>query len=146
MTIQSLARTDVVTVAPDTPVTAAASLMSEKNVGCVVVVDDERSVLGVLTDRDIAVNVVGAARDPTELVAADAMSDDPFTLPADAGVFRAIHAMRDAGVRRAPIVDGNALSGIVTLDDLLVLLAGEFDDLATIVKSESPPYPEVERP
>lgn len=146
MTIQSLARTTVVTAGPDSPLTAAAALMGEKHVGSVVVVDDDETVVGVLTDRDVAVDVVGAARDPTDLVVADVMSDDPFTMPADAGVFETIHEMRDAEVRRVPIVEDGSLSGIVTLDDLLVLLAGEFDDLAAIVKAESPPFSEVERP
>lgn len=146
MTIQSLARTDVVTVGPDTPITAAAAMMGEKRVGSVVVIDEKHRVIGVLTDRDIAVDVVGAARDPSELSAGDAMTDEPFTLDAEVGVFQAIHAMRDAGVRRAPVVADDKLTGIVTLDDLLVLLAGEFDDLAAIVKAESPPYPEVVEP
>jgi CBS domain-containing protein len=144
MTIQSLARTAVITAGPDTPVAAAAATMGEKQVGCVVVVDDGETVLGILTDRDVAVNVVGAARDPADLVVADVMTADPFTLPTDAGVFQSIHAMRDASVRRAPVVEDGRLVGIVTLDDLLVLLAGEFGDLAAIVQAESPPYSEVQ--
>lgn len=146
MTIATLARTDVVTAGPDTPLVDVASQMGKKNVGCVVVVDAAKKVHGLVTDRDITVSVVGMNKDPKTLTAGDVMSKQPFTAEADTGIFQCINAMRDAEVRRCPVVKNDKLMGIVTMDDLLVLLSGEFADLAAIAQAESPPYAKAGKP
>jgi CBS domain-containing protein len=56
------------------------------------------------------------------------------------GIYEAILAATDAGVRRIPVVDGDELVGIVTLDDITVLLARELNDVAGVIQGESPPY------
>lgn len=140
MTIMDLARTAVITVPPDAGVNHVAQLMAEESVGSVVVVDGDQPT-GLITDRDLALEVVGAGRDPTALTAADVMAADPFTVTEDAGLYEALQATRDAGVRRVPIVtDSGTLAGIVTLDDFVVLLAREFGDVADVVEAESPAY------
>lgn len=69
------------------------------------------------------------------------MVTDLFTLDEDDGVFEAMQATAEEHVRRAPVVDADGtLCGIVTLDDVLVLLVEEFARLAEIIRSESPPY------
>lgn len=139
MTIQAVAREDVFTVAPDTTVVDIADLMAREQVGSTVVVDGDHPI-GIVTDRDLALDVIGVGADPAEKTARDVMHADLFTVEADTGVFEAINEMCEAGVRRVPIVDGDVLVGIVTMDDLLVLLAGELTNLASIIQSESPPY------
>lgn len=141
MTIHAVAREAVVTVGPRTNVVDVADVMAREQVGSVVVLDDERPV-GIVTDRDLAIDVLGVGGDPMEVTAGDVMQDDLFSVEASTGVFEAINEMCDAGVRRVPVVEGDVLVGIVTLDDLLVLLAGELADLASIVEAESPPYAE----
>lgn len=139
MTIQAVAREEVLTVTPETPVVEIADKLAHRRVGSAIVVEGDRPV-GIVTDRDLAIDVLGVAADPAETVARDIMHGDLFTVEADNGVFETINEMREAGVRRVPLVDGDALVGIVTLDDLLVLLAGELDNLSSIIQSESPPY------
>jgi CBS domain-containing protein len=68
------------------------------------------------------------------------MTSDPVTVDVDDGVADVCRTMREHGVRRVPVTDGGALAGIVTMDDVLVLLGREMDDLTSVVEAESPPY------
>jgi CBS domain-containing protein len=138
MTIRQLAREEVVTTDPEAPLSSVAELMRERCVGSVVVTEGDRPV-GLVTDRDIGVEVWDHP-DPTDLSAADVMTPDPITVEADTGVYESFRVVSDAAVRRLPVVDDGRLVGIVTLDDFVVLLAGELDGLASVVQAESPPY------
>jgi CBS domain-containing protein len=97
----------------------AAKAMRDGDFGAVIVVDEDR-VAGIVTDRDIAIRVVAEGRDPggTELraVASDAVE----TLAPGDSVDEAVQKMRDADVRRLPVVEGSRPVGIVSLGDLAV--------------------------
>lgn len=138
MTIHTVARQDVVTIEPATPVSDIADLMARERVGSAIVVDAGQPV-GIVTDRDLAIDVLGVGADPTETTAMDVMQDVLVTATADMGVFEAINEMAREGVRRLPLTSDGELVGIVTLDDLVVLLAGELVNLASVIDAESPP-------
>ncbi|WP_135827144.1 CBS domain-containing protein [Halorussus ruber] len=140
MTVQDIARDEVVTTQPSASIADVAATMREENVGCVVVAEDGRPT-GVVTDRDVALRIVADGESPEEMTAGDVMTGDPATIPTDAGVFELTEAMSAAAVRRMPVVDdGGSLAGIVTLDDLNRLLVDEMGELADVVEAESPPY------
>lgn len=141
MTVRDIARTkeELVTAKLDTPIRDVAKMMDEKTVGSVVVANGD-SIEGIVTDRDIALKCVAAGGDLSGMTARDVMTEKPFTVDADTGVYDLFRQMREHGVRRAPIVDGGKLSGIVTIDDLLVLLEDEMHELSEIIRAESPPY------
>ena len=139
MTVATLARTDVVTADPAATISELAFTMANERVGSVVVTEGD-SVVGIVTDRDIALDVLGTGADPEAYTARDVMTPDPLTVEADAGVMETVRAMCDGAVRRVPVVEDGRLVGIVTLDDFLVLLAGELSNLAGVVEAESPPY------
>ena len=141
MTLADLARPqeDLVTAAPDTPVTELARLMQDETVGCVIIERNDEPI-GIVTDRDIAVKIVGENRDIEGTTARDIMTEDPVTAEADAGLTETLESMRKAGVRRMPIVTDGKLVGIITLDDLVVLLEQEMHDISDVIKAESPPY------
>ena len=139
MTVYDLARYDVVTADPGTTISELAFQMANERVGSVVVTEGD-AVVGIVTDRDIALDVLGTGADPNEYRARDVMSPDPLVVEADAGVMDTVRAMHEASVRRVPVVEDGGLVGIVTMDDLLVLLATELSNLAGIVEAESPPY------
>ena len=140
MTIRDLVRTDIVTASTDQSAGNLATLMSEENVGSVVIVKERRPV-GIVTDRDLTVKVLKERADPRAVTASDVMTPGPVTAGMDDGVFDVIRAMRNAPARRMPVVsDDGTIAGIITLDDLLVLLADELQGLATVVEAESPPY------
>ncbi|HSO44685.1 MAG TPA: CBS domain-containing protein [Rhodoferax sp.] len=118
----------------------AARLMRENHVGCLVVVDDMpgmRTVIGLLTDRDIVTAVVAADLAPSALRVEDVMTTDLVVAREDDSLIDLIRTMRSKGVRRVPVVgQQNELIGIVTFDDVLGILSEELDLLVATVGSE----------
>lgn len=124
MSLQRFER-EVVTVPLDAPVIAAAQLMRDRRVGCVVVSREGRPV-GILTDRDIALRIVAAGRDPERTLVSQVVTFEAVSLLRTDTIETALTRMRQFGVRRLPIVDDSGLiTGIITADDLLPLLANE---------------------
>jgi CBS domain-containing protein len=108
---------------------AVARRMRDLHVGCVVVTRGSRPV-GIVTDRDLALRVVAEGRDARATLVSDIVTYDASTLPRDAGIETAARMMRERGVRRLPIVtDDGRVIGIVTADDLTILLAKELADV-----------------
>ena len=108
----------VVTAAPEASVREVAETMRERNVGSVVLVERGRPV-GFLTDRDLTVSVLADGRDPSDH-ASDYASAPVVTGAPDMDVTEAAELMVEHGIRRLPVLDGEELTGIVTLDDLAV--------------------------
>ena len=106
----------VVTAAPERTVREIAEMMRERNVGSVVLIDGDRPV-GFLTDRDLTVSVLADGRDLGDH-AADHASSPVITASAGMRVEEAAELMVRHGVRRLVIVDGERLTGILTLDDI----------------------------
>lgn len=140
MAIGEICNREVVFVPQQTPVDEAARLMRQHHVGNVVVVVDEegrRKPIGIVTDRDVVVEVVAAGLDPAVLNVEEIMAPDLATVPEKTGVFEAVRYMRDKGVRRMPVVgEDGALIGILALDDLLELLAEELGAIARLITHE----------
>jgi signal-transduction protein with cAMP-binding, CBS, and nucleotidyltransferase domain len=138
MTIGRLIRKDVVTAAADTPVLKLAQLMEEQDVGSVVIMSDDRPT-GVVTDRDLTLNIIAQGTNPETTLARDVMSQDLFSVDTDAGVFAVMNQMADVGVRRVPVTEGDTLVGVIAFDDLVVLLANELGNLAAVIEAKTPP-------
>lgn len=139
MPIQSLLRRPVCTLPPEASCQEAAQLMRDEDVGCVVVSQDDRP-LGIATDRDLVVRVMAAGRDPAKTRLRDVMSGEPVFLASVRGLDQVVATMRQQRVRRIPIVDADGrLEGVVALDDLLLLLAGQLGDLAEAIRGELEP-------
>ena len=139
MAIGDICNRTVIVVEREHSVRAAAALMREHHVGTLVVVRDNGACkpVGIVTDRDIVIGVVAVGLDPEVLTVGDIMGPRFFTAPADQGVFETMQQMRAKGIRRLPVVDHDgALVGIVTLDDLLQLLAKELGELSRLVTRE----------
>lgn len=120
-----------------TDLVTAARLMRECHVGALVVVDETqglRTVAGVLTDRDIVISVVAPELHPADLNVGDVMSNKPVTAAEDASLIDVLRSMRAHGVRRIPVVGAQqVLVGLVTLDDILEVLAQEVGLLAATI-------------
>ncbi|AGN01473.1 signal transduction protein with CBS domains [Salinarchaeum sp. Harcht-Bsk1] len=140
MPIQDLAREDVVTTGPETPVPDVARMMDEETVGSVVVTEGDQPV-GIITDRDLALRVVAESANPADHTAADVMSTDLHTATPDTGFYQAAEEMRANGIRRLPLCDDDgSLVGIITSDDLNELLADEHQELSTVLQAQRPSY------
>lgn len=106
-----------------------ARRMRDFHVGCVVVTRGARPV-GIVTDRDVTMRVVAEGRDARTTLVSDIVTYDATTLQRDAGIETAARVMRERGVRRLPIVtEEGQVIGIVTADDLTILLAQELADV-----------------
>jgi CBS domain-containing protein len=123
-----------------TALNGAARLMRENHVGCLIIVEESgglRIVVGVLTDRDIVTSVVAADLDPSSLLVEDVMTTDLVTAREEDSLIDLMHTMRRKGVRRIPVVGGQGeLIGVVTLDDVLDILAQELGLLVAAIDSE----------
>jgi CBS domain-containing protein len=119
----------VVVTRPDDTIDATARLMRGRNVGAVVVVSNG-SPIGLLTDRDIAVDVVGRGKDPTTTPVREVMKKLPTVIQEEAEIYVA-RIFATKGVRRLPVVNkaGN-LVGIISLDDILMLLGSQMGHIA----------------
>ena len=136
MNISSLVRGAAETLGASATCVEAARLMRDARVGCVVVAEDRRPV-GVVTDRDIAARVIAEGRDPERVRLAEVMSPRPVFLAQTAELGWALQLMRDLAVRRVPVVDErHELVGVVSLDDVIVALAGELGAVAETIRKE----------
>jgi CBS domain-containing protein len=163
---------ELVTATADATVGELARLMRDETVGCVLIEGQDKpgvimtergprrqagnpepngEPVGIVTDRDLAMEVVAENRDPEGVTAADVMTESPVTVGEDDNVFTLCAQMRQHDVRRVPVVgEDGKLTGIVSLDDIIVRLEDEIDkieqisnDMAAVIESESPPlHPE----
>ncbi|HSJ48962.1 MAG TPA: CBS domain-containing protein [Gammaproteobacteria bacterium] len=140
MSVGKLCSRVVTVVRREESIMAAARLMRQQHVGNVVVVDaegDGQRPVGILTDRDIVVELVAKELDLKVVTVGDAMSCDLLTLPEDMDLLEAVGEMRSHAVRRAPVVDARGmLVGIISIDDVLGVLAELLKDLSCLVNKE----------
>ena len=140
MAIGEICKREVVSVTRETTINEATLLMRKHHVGDVIVIKEEggkRKPIGIVTDRDVVVEVVATGLDPAVLTVEDIMVGHLAIVQESTGVHEAIRKMRDKGVRRMPIVaEDGSLAGILTLDDLLQLLALEMSALANLMACE----------
>lgn len=137
MSVQDIARPNVVTSTPDTPAEMVAKQLKENGVGSVVVTEDEQPV-GLVTDRDLVTRVVANLGAASGLTAGDVMTPEVVTIQADEGILALTDLMRRKAIRRVPVVSNGELTGIVTLDDVHRLLVGELSNLSQVIEKESP--------
>ena len=131
---------DVVCCPRSTHVVEAARLMRENHTGNVIVVDDpeeDRVPAGILTDRDIVVEVLGRGRDPAATTVGDVMSGQLVIANEREDTAVAVERMLAHGVRRVPVVNHRGgLVGVFTLDDALKLHATRAMELVEVVEKE----------
>ncbi len=140
MPVGEICNRAVVFAKKDISLLEAAQLMRQNHVGDVVIVDEKngrRIPVGIVTDRDIVIEVIAKGIDINTVTASDIMSAGVATARETEGVFETIQLMRLKGVRRMPIVDAHGgLVGIVSVDDLIELLAEEMNELAKLISRE----------
>jgi CBS domain-containing protein len=140
MPIGEFCNREVVFATRETSIPEAAQLMRKFHVGDLVVVDEfdgKRVPVGIVTDRDIVIEIVSQSLDFNEFSVGDIMSPQLISVQEKEGVFETIRLMRAKGIRRMPVVNQEGgLEGIVSADDILDLLAEEMTELAKVVPRE----------
>ncbi len=117
--IRDVMTTDPQTVDASEPLAAAAKAMKDRDVGSLIVTE-QGTVTGIITDRDIVVRGIAEEADPQSARVGDVASEELTALSPDDSVEDAIRAMRDQDVRRLPVVEDGDAVGIVSLGDLAV--------------------------
>lgn len=136
MSLKGLMKKDVTALPPTASVLDAAKFMKDMNVGSVVVMENG-SPLGLLTDRDIVANVLAMGKDPNTVKVGDIMVSPVITISEDKEIFDVTKLMSVHGIRRLPVVnDSGMMVGIVSLDDVLMLLGQEMQAIAETLKTE----------
>jgi len=115
--------------------------MRQGHIGSLVIVEQmnggKRIPVGIVTDRDIVVEVIATGLDPAVITVGDVMERELVVGRESDSVLQTLEIMRFKGVRRLPTVDGEGqLVGIVTVDDILEVLSEELSELSRIVACE----------
>ncbi|ADU97192.1 putative signal transduction protein with CBS domains [Thermovibrio ammonificans HB-1] len=133
MPVRDLIRRKVVVIEPDDTVKLAAQRMEDKMVGSLVVIEGDRPV-GIITDRDLALRVIGRELPPDTPIK-EVMTRDPITIREDASFFELTKTFREAAVRRLIVVDKDGkLVGLISIDDTMELLTTEFANLIAAIR------------
>jgi CBS domain-containing protein len=137
MLIGDVCKRNVVCAIRDTTVRAAANLMRQHHVGDVVVIDradTERMPVGIVTDRDIVVEVVAPGVDPNTLTLGDLVGWGQLVTAQETDTYAdTLRLMHDKGIRRVPVINAaGVLVGIISIDDMLPRAARELSELAEL--------------
>ncbi len=116
---------DLVTVKPDTKVTAATKVMSEKNSSCLVITENEKPV-GIVTENDLVVRVLSADKDPHTTPVSSIMSSPLVHVSPETSILDAIATMHQRNFSQLPVIENEKLVGLVRLTDLMRYLVGFF--------------------
>jgi len=134
--VRDVMNKDVITIASGETVVSAAKVMSDNNVSCIVVVDNG-SVVGILTEKDFLQRITGKDKDFDKMTVAEIMSSPVESIPPDLSIVDGSRIMEAKYIKRLPILDGKRLMGIVTQTDLTRALTsyGMWKDVADIMSS-----------
>jgi CBS domain-containing protein len=138
MSLENFCRRPLIKVSPDTNIAEACRLMEQNNIGALVAERDGK-LCGIVTDRDIALRVVGALKDPRMTLVKDIMTPDPIRISVNKTLHHLTSLMHAYHVRRVPIVNGfDTAVGIVTLDDLIADLGDQMSEIGKAISEEFP--------
>ena len=134
MSVEKLMQKSVCTVDRSTSLIDAAKQLMQHSVGALVITESTKPV-GIITDRDL-VAMIAKGLDP-EKTSVDWFSQPRLeTVGIDDAIEVATKKMRESGVRRLPVLDADGrLAGLLSLDDVLVLLGRELSDVASAVET-----------
>lgn len=119
MKVKDVMTNDVASLRPEDSIERAAELMKELNIGSLPVCEGKK-VIGIVTDRDIALRAVAEGKDNRNHTVKEVMSSNPVVIDPHADVSEAAKLMSDNQIRRIPIVESNSLVGMVSLGDIAV--------------------------
>ncbi len=127
------------TIEPHESAYLAAERMLQRGVGSLVVVGSNEHPIGIVTDRDLVERVLAKGLDPAETPVQDVMSTGLNSVPEESAIESALWLMRTGKFRRLPVIDAQRkLVGLISLDDILMLLASEFTQIGSLLEKETP--------
>lgn len=139
MQVKDIMTKDVVIADTNDTIIDVAKLMAHHNIGCVPVTENGEKVLGVITDRDIVVEMAKNSYDPYNTLASTIMSDNVYYVRPEVEVKFAFDLMRKQQVRRLPVLDNGKLLGMITLGDLAVAANNQKSEISEALTDISMP-------
>ena len=140
MSVGEVCNREVVITDRDTAIREAARLMREYHVGDLVIVEPrggENVPVGIVTDRDLVLEVLALEVPDEELTVGDLVTGDLATVPEDTDLWDALARMRRHGIRRLPVVNEHGgLEGILSIDDALELFTEGLDEMVKLIRNE----------
>lgn len=140
MFVGEMCNRQVVICRLDDSIQHATELMRDKHVGDVIVVehkDGKHFPVGILTDRDIVIEVLAEGVNLNDIAVKDVMSSELISVKEDDYIIETIEQMRDKGIRRVPVVNREgSLEGIIAVDDTIELVADLLSNLVKLFKYE----------
>jgi PAS domain S-box-containing protein len=129
---------DVATVRSEESAASAARIMSERQISCAVVVDDE-GIAGIVSETDFLQKMAAKNKTPDEIPVAEIMSHPVVSAPPNISILHASEIVLTNRIRRLPVIEGDKLVGIVTQTDLVMALAsyGLLGEIASIMNSDT---------
>jgi CBS domain-containing protein len=140
MSVGEICNREVIVTSKDSSIFEVAKLMRDNHVGDVIVVDSSGGQpvpIGIITDRDIVVELIAKEVALDTVTVGDVMTYDLFTVREKDGIWSTLECMRMRGIRRMPVVnEQGGLEGILTVDDLLELFSDELTSLSKVAIRE----------
>lgn len=109
----------VIYTGPDTSVKDAVGIMSDRNVGSLLILEDNSDLVGIFTERDLLNRVVNEGRDPETTSIREVMTEDVIVISGDVSRRDVLNLMNDKHIRHVPIADEDKIYGVISLRDLL---------------------------
>ena len=129
---------NVTSASPSTNLCDVAQMLKTEDVGILPIIDENRLLLGLITDRDIVVRAVAEGLDVSNTRVEEVMTTETFNVGPDDFAFQAVRTMADKKVRRVPIVDKEGLLvGIVSIADIALEMEDEKEVAETIEEISS---------
>ena len=127
------------TAKPNESVSTAAKRMYQLTVRSLVVIDDAHQPIGIVTDRDFLGQVLAKGRSSMDTLVRDVMTPGPKTVSEETPIEKALALMREGRFRRLPVTGPDRkLVGLISVDDILMQLAGEFAQINLVLEKERP--------
>lgn len=142
MNVGEICNRTVVIISREESALEAARLMRQHNVGDVIVVKDVNGVnqpVGIVTDRDLAIEIVAQEVDPESVEAGDLfLRNRLVTTSVNDDIETVLNKMKNNGIRRIPVVENDgSLAGIITMDDMLDILIQDFASVAHLIEKQA---------
>jgi len=109
----------IISISPDASVLDAITLMADKSIGSLLVMDDDEKLLGIVTERDYARKVIVKGRSSRETRVSQIMTVDVMTAAMDNRVDQCMELMTNRKIRHLPVVDDNQVIGLISIGDLV---------------------------
>jgi len=132
--IQVTKQAGIISISPDATVLAAITLMSDKNVGALPVMDGE-TLVGILSERDYARKVILMGRLSNETLVKEIMTDKVITVTMENTTTECINLMTEKQLRHLPVVENGTVTGIVSIGDVVKRIISEQDKMITSLQS-----------